>query len=496
MHCIACVFPTFGAARIFRARTTGIRNPMTTPAAVDPAAATQTWPAAPSTAQTEEDGLPTPRRYWAMVSVLTAFILVVLDIAIANLALPTIAGTLRVTPSASVWVVTSYQMAIVMFLLPAGAAGESFGYRRIFVGGIAIFAAASALCALAPSLSWLIAARFLQGIGSAGVMAIGVALLRFIYPKNLLGAAIGWNALTIALTAAAGPSIGAAILAVADWPWLFAINIPLGALVLLTASTLPATPGSARRLDRISIALNAAVFGALILGIDRAVTTPWLGGALLVAAALGAVLLIRRELPRQNPMIPFDLLRVRSFRVSVIASICCFTGQMGSMVALPFYLQHGLGQSPLMAGLYLTAWPLTVAVMGPLSGRLSDRFSTGALCALGGASLALGLILSAVWPLHDHLWPLIPFLMLGGLGFGFFQTPNNRNMLLSAPKARSGAAGGMQGMARLTGQTAGGVLMLVLFSLLSVESAPRIGLAISAAFALAGGLISLLRIRA
>jgi DHA2 family multidrug resistance protein-like MFS transporter len=194
-------------------------------------------------------------------------------------------------------------------------------------------------------------------------------------------------------------------------------------------------------------------------------------------------------------MIPFDLLRVPSFRISVIASICCFTGQMASLVALPFYLQHGLGQSAGMTGLYLTAWPLTVAVAGPLSGRLSDRFSTGTLCAFGGLSLAAGLILTAFWPLRDNLLPLIPFLMLGGLGFGFFQTPNNRNMLLSAPKERSGAAGGMQGMARLSGQTAGGVLMLVLFGLLPVAEAPRIGLALAGAFALAGGVISLRRAR-
>jgi DHA2 family multidrug resistance protein-like MFS transporter len=194
-------------------------------------------------------------------------------------------------------------------------------------------------------------------------------------------------------------------------------------------------------------------------------------------------------------MIPFDLLRARSFRLSVIASICCFTAQMSSLVALPFYLQHGLGQSAGATGLYLTAWPLTVAVAGPLSGRLSDRFSTGTLCAVGGASLAAGLLLTALWPLQGSLLPLIPFLMLGGLGFGFFQTPNNRNMLLSAPKERSGAAGGMQGMARLTGQTAGGVLMLVLFSLTPVGAAPQLGLGIGAGFALVGGLISLLRAR-
>ena len=474
---------------------------MTSPSTVEAAASSQTWHSSQTTTHVEEDGLPTPRRYMAMVAVLAAFVLVVLDIAIANLALPTIAETLAVAPSAAVWVVTSYQMAIVMFLLPAGAAGESFGHRRIFVLGIAIFAAASGLCALAPSLPWLVAARFLQGIGSAGVMAIGVALLRFIYPKRLLGAAIGWNALTIALTAAAGPSIGAAILAVAHWPWLFAINVPLGAVVLSAAGALPRTPGSGRRIDRLSVGLNAFVFGALILGIDRAVVQPWLGAGVLAAAAIGGFALIRRELPRAQPLIPFDLLRDHSFRISVIASICCFTGQMGGLIALPFYLQHELGQSPVAAGLYLTAWPLTVAVAGPFSGRLSDRFPTGILCAFGGLSLAAGLFLAAVWPLGaDHRWshllPLVPFMMLGGLGFGFFQTPNNRNMLLSAPKERSGAAGGMQGLARLSGQTAGSVLMLVLFGILPTDTAPHVGLAVGALLALASGLISLMRVPA
>jgi DHA2 family multidrug resistance protein-like MFS transporter len=483
---------------MFRAIATLSPSIMTAPSSLETTAAPMTAApvtAAPAAAPIDEDGLPTPRRYWAMVAILTAFVLVVLDIAIANLALPTIAETMRVAPSAAVWVVTSYQMAIVMFLLPAGAAGESFGYRRVFVLGIAVFVVASGLCAQAPSLGWLVAARFLQGVGSAGVMAIGVGLLRFIYPKRLLGAALGWNAITIALTAAAGPSIGAAILSVASWPWLFAINIPLGLAVLLAAPALPQAPGSGRGVETLSVVLNAGVFGALILGIDRAVVEPWLGAALLAAAAIGLMVLVRRELPRSHPMIPFDLLRLRSFRLSVIASICCFTGQMASLVALPFYLQHGLGLSAGMTGLYLTAWPLTVAVAGPFSGRLADRFSTGTLCGFGGAALAAGLILAAFWPLEHNLLPLIPFLMLGGLGFGFFQTPNNRNMLLSAPKARSGAAGGMQGMARLTGQTAGGVLMLVLFSVMPVASAPRIGLALAGACALLGGVISMLRSR-
>jgi DHA2 family multidrug resistance protein-like MFS transporter len=449
--------------------------------------------AAPRPYETEADGLPTPRRYLAMFAVLAAIVLVVLDSAIANLALPIIASTLQVAPGDSVWVVTGYQVAIVMFLLPAGAAGERFGYRRVFMVGVALFTLASAACALAPALPWLVAARFVQGIGSAAVMALGVGIIRFIYPRRLLGAAIGWNALAVAFSGAAGPSIGAAILSVAGWPWLFAVNLPIGALVLILACWLPATKATGRRIDVAGIGLNAAAFGGFFFGIDRVVVAPWIGIALLAAACIALTVLIRREWTRANPLIPLDLLRERSFRLSVMASVCCFTGQMAGLVAIPFYLQHELGQSAFVTGLYMTAWPLTVVLAAPLSGRLADRMPTAWICAAGGACLAAGLALVAFWPIHDNLLPLVPFLILSGFGFGLFQTPNNRNMLLSAPKERAGAAGGMQGMARLSGQTGGSVLMLVLFGLTTIDAAPHTGLAIGAALALAAGIISTLR---
>ena len=144
-------------------------------------------------------------------SVLAAMAMVVLDAAIANVALPTIARSLQVTPATSIWIVTAYQSALVMALLPCAALGESLGHRRVFTAGVALFVGASVLCAFSPSLSWLVAARLLQGLGGAAVMALGIALLRVVVPDQRLGAAIGWNALAVALSSAAGPTIGAAI---------------------------------------------------------------------------------------------------------------------------------------------------------------------------------------------------------------------------------------------------------------------------------------------
>ena len=442
----------------------------------------------------EPDGLPLPQRYAAVAAILGAIVLVVLDGAIANVALPNIAQQLHAAPADAVWIVTAYQLAVVMFLLPASAVGERLGYRRVFAGGIALFTAASALCALAPSLPWLVAARCLQGLGTAAVMPLGMALLRFTYPRRLLGQAIAWNALTVAAASAAGPAVGAAILSMASWPWLFAVNLPVGALVLAACAGLPRPEGSARRLDLWSIALNAGMFAAFVLGSDELLSRPLQGGALLGVSAVCLVLLVRREMPKQAPLIPLDLLRAHSFRISVIASVCCFAGQMASYVALPFYIQHSLGQGALATGALMTPWPLAVMLAAPLSARLAKRVPTAWLCAAGGVCLATGLALCAVWPLHgDPRLPLVACTSLAGLGFGFFQTPNNQNMLLAAPKERSGAAGGAQGAARLTGQTLGSLVMGLLFTLLSSQHAVQWGLVTAALLALAGGLVSLLR---
>ena len=424
---------------------------------------------------------------------LAAIVLAVLDGAIANVALPTMSSALEVTPAASVWIVTGYQMALVVSLLPFAALGESIGYRRVFTAGVVVFTAASVGCALSPDLRLLVAARIVQGFGAAAIMSVIAALLRFTYPYRLLGTALGLNALFVGLASAAGPTLGAAILSLASWPWLFAVNVPIGLVVLLAARALPHTLGHRRRLDVVSVALNAGFFAPLVAGVDMLASRPALAGGLLVVAALCLVSLIRREAPRPAPLIPLDLLRGPAFRVSVVASVCIFASQTLSFIALPFYLQHGLGFDPVRTGLFMTPWPLTVAISAPIAGKLSDKIPTAWLCAAGGVALAIGMGLAALWPLRDNIEPLIAFTILSGLGFGFFQTPNNRNMLLSAPKARSGAAGGMQATARQFGQTSGSVMTALLLAL-TPALAPRLALGAASALALAAGLISVLRV--
>lgn len=439
---------------------------------------------APSTAR------PVPSARLAIAAVLAALVLVVLDAAIVNIALPTLSRSLQESPAASVLVVTAYQAALVMALLPGAALGERFGHRRVFVGGVAVFTLASGLCAMATTLAWLVVARFIQGLGAACVMALGVALLRTVVAPERLGAAIGWNALVVALTSAAGPTVGALVLSYASWPWLFLVNLPLGLLILVAARALPVSPGSARQLDPLSLGLNMAAFGLLIAGAEMLPKSPILAGTLLVAGGLGVRELLKREHPKASPLIPLDLLAAPSFRLSVIASICCFTGQAAGLVALPFYLQHTLGLSPLETGLYITPWPLMAAVSATFASRLASPGSTAWLCAGGCALLSAGLFAVCAWPLAGGPVAIMPMVMLCGLGFGLFQVTNNRNMFLSAPPARSGAAGGLQSLARLSGQTMGVVTMTLMFSLVPVDVAPRIGLAVGAVLTLAAGLLS------
>lgn len=441
------------------------------------------------------DGLPAPRRHFAIAVLLLTLVLVVLDSAIANIALPSIAASLHADPSDTVWVISSYQLAVLVALLPCGVIGEMAGPRRVFLAGVALFTLASAACAFSSTLPMLVAARFVQGLGGGAIMALGIMNLRFSVPQRLLGTIIGVNAMTIAMASAAGPGIAGAILAVAPWPWLFAVNIPLGIIVLASGVVLAPTTGVPRRLNGKALIANTLMFVLFFLGADRIAQAP-VSGVMLIAGSLACLFgLLRIQRRSTAPLVPTDLLATPAFRFSVIASVCCFAGQMLGLIALPFYLQHRLGMTATEAGLYMMPWPAAVAVIAPISGRLANRVKTAWLCATGGALLAVGLASVGLLPTDPRGATFVIGTVIAGLGFGLFQTPNNRILLLSAPKARSGAAGAMQGTARLTGQTLGAITMAVIFGVVPLASAPGVALVLGGAFAGLAALISLGRVR-
>jgi DHA2 family multidrug resistance protein-like MFS transporter len=442
-----------------------------------------------------QDGPAAPRRHLAVALILLTIVLVVLDGAIANIALPSIARSFGAQAGRTVWVVSAYQLAVLVAILPCGALGEIYGGRRVFLAGVVLFTVASAACAVAVNLPMLILARFAQGLGGGAIMALAMMNLRAAVPQQMLGPIIGFNAMVIAISAAAGPGIAGAILSVTTWPWLFAVNLPLGAVVLIGGGLLGQIEGSRRKVDAKALLANTLMFILFFCGADRVVSAP-VTGAVLIATALVCLFgLLRLERNSDMPVVPTDLLAEPAFRVAVIASVSCFSGQMLSYIALPFYLQHTYHMTPVMAGLYMMPWPAATAIIAPVSGRLANRVKTAWLCAIGGALLSLGLLVVAFAPADPKALSFFVGTAVAGLGFGLFQTPNNRILLLSAPKARSGAAGAMQGTARLLGQTLGGVCMSILFAELSLPTAVESAVAIASACAAMASVVSLGRAR-
>ncbi|NNM74863.1 MFS transporter [Enterovirga sp. DB1703] len=422
----------------------------------------------------------------------------VLDGAVANVALPTIAREFRVDSADAIWIVNAYQLAVVVSLLPFAALGEIVGYARIYLIGLALFTLASLACALSSTLLELTAARILQGFGAAGIMAINAALVRFTYPARLLGRGIGLNAFVVSLASAVGPTVAAAILATASWQWLFAINVPIGIVTFAIAvKALPRTVRTARRFDFVSALLNALAFGLVIAGIDLVMRSPNLplGLGTLACGVAAAAALAVRELNRTHPLLPLDLLRIPVFGLSVATSICSFCAQMLALVSLPFHFEGTLGRTAVETGLLLTPWPIAIGIVGPIAGRLSDRYPAAILGGTGLLLLSIGLALLALMPDTASSLDIGWRMVICGIGFGLFQAPNNRAMISAAPRTRSGAAGGMLATARLTGQTLGATLVAI-FLTLSPTGGETISLAVGAALALLGAAASVSRLPA
>ncbi|WP_211632353.1 MFS transporter [Paraburkholderia nemoris] len=459
-------------------------------------------PAAPLAAGTPladstEQGLPIPQRYWAMLVIALALTLAVLDSAIANVALPTIARNLHASAAGSIWVVNAYQLAITISLLPLASLGDRIGYRRIYLAGLILFTVASFGCALSTSLPTLALARVVQGFGAAGVMSVNTALVRMIYPPTQLGRGVAINAMVVAISSAVGPTVASGVLAIATWPWLFAINVPIGIAAIVGGfKALPMNPGHESPYDYLSAVMNAFVFGLLIFAIDglgHGEHIRWVVIEALVAVVIG-YFFVRRQLTQPAPLLPIDLLRIPVFALSIGTSVCSFCAQMLAFVSLPFLLQDTLGLSQVETGLLMTPWPAVIIIAAPIAGVLSDKISSGWLGGVGLVTMTVGLLLLATLGAHPEPMQIAWRMALCGAGFGIFQSPNNRTMLSAAPRERSGGASGMLGTARLTGQTLGAALVALIFGI-APQNGPTVTLYVAACFSAVAAVVSMMRVR-
>jgi len=414
------------------------------------------------------DGLPPHERAWAMLSVSIGVGMASLDTAIANTALPAMADQLHATPAASVWIVNIYHLAMVATLLPFAAWSEIVGYRRMCIAGIALFTAASFACAMAWSLPALVTARLLQGLGASALMSVNGALLRMIYPAHLRGRGFGTNALVVAIGFALGPSVASMILSLWSWPWLFAINVPLGIVaVSLGLRVLPQSRLHSGSVDVMAALYTMGAFGLLILALSDAAhlaSIPKIGIEFGLAATF-FVLLLKREAGKKAPILPTDLFRRAAFALSSLTAVCTFACQSLAFVSLPFYFETVLNRSPVETGFLMTPWAVFVGIMAPIAGRLSDRYAPGLLGGIGLFVLAAGMVslylLSPQSTALDISWRMA----VCGVGFGFFQAPNLKAIMGSAPPHRSGGASGIIAISRLTGQAFGAALVALCLSL-------------------------------
>lgn len=427
-----------------------------------------TFAASPTPRSPSEDTGFHTREWLALVAIMLGVVLGAMDTAIANIALPAIAADLHATSATSIWVINAYQLAVVASMLPFAALGDLLGPRRIFIGGLAGFTLASLLCALASSLPQLALARALQGIGAGALMSVNIALIRQLYPPERLGRGVGLNALVVGVGFTIGPAVASLVLSVANWPWLFAINVPLGLVaVAFAVATLPRSAPRGHGFDRVAAVLTATTFAALILALGNAAQRepwPWIAAPLAVTLVAGA-LLLRRQAGHPAPMLPLDLLRRPMFALSTVTAMAAFAAQGLAFVSLPFYFEQVLHLDPVRTGFLMMAWAIVVALAAPIAGRMSDRHPPGLLGGVGLALLCLGMVSLALLPAAPHTLDIVLRMALCGAGFGFFQSPNLRALMSSAPPERSGGASGMIGMARLIGQTTGAALVALCFGL-------------------------------
>ena len=445
-----------------------------------------------------QDGLPRPARLRAMFAVAMAVLLSVLDYTVVNIAMPDIARDVHTTDSAAIWIVNAYQLANLIALLPVATLGEKFGHARMCRIGLVVFVGASLLCAMSQTLPELAIARAIQGVGGACILGVNAALIRYIYPSSILGRGIALNGLIIALGVALGPSVAAAVLSLANWKWLFLINLPFGAVAFyFSLTSLPVTPRLSVRLDLLSAALLAVAMGGIVTGGDNFAQGNGLfpGAALLVLGILAMAVLVKLQLGRSHPLLPVDLLARPGFSIAFVTGFLSFVASNFFIISMPFNLTNVLHRGPVETGLVITAWPVAIMLTALVAGRLADHYPAAFLSSLGMAICGTGFLLLRLLPNAPTDPNIMWRIAVAGVGFSLLQPPNNKAMLMAAPKHRIGGASGMISVSRLFGQTMGG--MLVALTLGLAHSAPtKTCLALAAFTAYTAAIVSFLRVLA
>ena len=432
--------------------------------------------------QPGDEGLPGRERGLAMAAVMTMTTMAVFDGSMINIALPQIARSLDASLGATVWVSNGYLLSAAMTLAIFAALSSRIGFRSIFAFGLGLFTLASVGCALSSSLDMLVIMRVLQGIGGAATLSIGPAILRSVFPNRLLGRILGLNALLIGTSTAIAPILGGTILSTLSWQWLFAINIPLGIIaLLLTLRVIPNNPALKREpFDYAGALLSAVALGALIMAADAFthpgngdLTTAVIFASIAILTGLAFIWVQQRV---TKPLLPLNIFASSRFSLAALTSLASFVSQGITFIALPFLFQSVYGYSALVSALLFTPWPIGIILAAPHAGRLADRYSAAIISTAGLCIFAIGLTLLAMLPEHAQAWDICLRSLICGIGFGCFQSPNNKEMLSNASRENSGYASGVLAIMRTFGQCLGAAFVGVMMSIYAQNSAVHFSL--------------------
>jgi EmrB/QacA subfamily drug resistance transporter len=399
-----------------------------------------------------------------------------LDTSVVNTVLPVIRTAFDSDVATIEWVVTIYLLVVSGLLLSFGRLGDLRGHKPVFLLGFGIFIFSSALCGFSPSAPALIAFRGLQALGAAMLAANSPAILTKSFPASQRGQALGLQATMTYLGLSVAPSFGGWLTDWLSWRAVFYINVPVGLMAFwLSAQFIPKDrPGErTERFDFTGAALFMAGLVALLFALNQGHawgwTSPSILALLLVAISLLAAF-VRVETRRPNPMLDLSLFSNRVFSASVASAVLNYMALFSILFLLPFYLLQGRGLSPSQAGLILTAQPIVMAIVAPVSGTLSDRIGVQLPSVLGMAILSAGLfMLSRLGP-ESSLWSVALALAVAGLGTGTFISPNNSALMGSAPPYRQGIAAGILATARSVGMVLGIGLSGAIFTTVMANS--------------------------
>ena len=406
---------------------------------------------------------------WVIVITSVAGFITALDNLIVTTALPSIREDLGGNLEDLEWTVSAYTLAFAVLVMFGASLGDRFGRRRMFILGLGIFTAASVAAALAPGMNELIAARAVQGVGSAIVTPLTLTLLSAAVPAERRGAALGvWGAAS-GIAVAMGPLIGGVLTEHLSWQWIFWVNVPIGlVLIPLAHLKLKESHGPNQSLDLIGTALASAGLFGIIYALVRGNADGWSSAPILGGLIGGAVLLVafvRYELRVEHPMLPMRLFRHRSFSAINIASLLMFLGMFGAIFLLSQYLQLVGGYSPIEAGIRMLPWTAMPMIAGPLAGVLSDRVGGGPVVAVGMALNAVGLALWALAVEPDASYTsLLPALIVCGIGMGMFFAPSANLVMSTVRPEEQGIASGANNAIRELGGAIGVASLAAVFS--------------------------------